>query len=380
MKLVEKILVPVQIENISNDQLDIAAAIAKRFNSSIIILCVLPLEAKSEKINKILESYVKEELKKIAAYIDIDKNKIHQLIEYGNSFEKIISISETENVNIIIHVNQHDDAGDGEKIDNLSEKLIRKSIKPAMIVKPGKNIPPKKILCPVDYSESSERALNNAIKIARVFNSKLYIINVFEPLQESFSTRLNIDYNKENKKRESENKEKFNQFLKNFNLSDLDHQVVSLSGKPDTVITDFARTNSIDIIFIGSTGKTYVQRLMLGSTTENVLRVLPASMIVTKAENLLELKIDSDITTLEKHFDQAIQLEKLGNYEEAVEQLKICLHINDLHVPVLNRLSKLYLKLGENKLSQNYEKKANEILRRLWDRKIELEIRRGLKI
>ena len=250
MKNKKKILVPVQIENISNDQLDIAAAIAKRFNSSIIILCVLPLEAKSEKINKILESYVKEELKKIAAYIDIDKNKIHQLIEYGNSFEKIISISETENVNIIIHVNQHDDAGDGEKIDNLSEKLIRKSIKPAMIVKPGKNIPPKKILCPVDYSESSERALNNAIKIARVFNSKLYIINVFEPLQESFSTRLNIDYNKENKKRESENKEKFNQFLKNFNLSDLDHQVVSLSGKPDTVITDFARTNSIDIIFI----------------------------------------------------------------------------------------------------------------------------------
>ncbi|MEZ5198321.1 MAG: universal stress protein [Bacteroidales bacterium] len=313
-------------------------------------------------------------------FLNYDENKIEQLVEYGDESDKIISISETKNVNLVIHTNQQNKNDNYSKVDNLSEKLIRKSLKPIMIVKSGTVIPPAKILCPVDYSESSERALFNAIKIARAFDSKLFIVNVFEPMQECFATRLKIDFNKENNKLEEENKEKYKRFIAKFNLAELDHEVISLTGNPDAVITEFAKVKSVDIIFIGSAGKSYMQRLLLGSTTENVLRLLPSSMIITKAENILELKIESDISTLEKHLDQAIQLEKLGNYEEAIEQLKICLHINDLHLPVLNRLSKLYLKLGENELAKNYEKKANEILRRLWDKKIEHDIRKGLKI
>jgi len=380
MKLVDKILVSVQIDNFSNVQLETAAAIAKKFNSNIILLCVLPLEAKSEKINKFLAPHVKAELNRMSEFLNYDENKIEQLVEYGNESDKIISTSEMKNVNLIIHANRQYKNDSYSKVDNLSEKLIRKSLKPIMIVKSGTIMPPAKILCPVDYSESSERALFNAIKIARVFDSKLYIVNVFEPIQESFTTRLNIDFDKENNKLEAKNKEKYKSFIAKFNLAELDHEIISLTGNPDEVITEFAKAKSVDIIFIGSAGKSYMQRLLMGSTTENVLRLLPSSMIITKAENILELKIESDISTLEKHLDQAIQLEKMGSYEEAIEQLKICLHINDLHLPVLNRLSKLYLKLGENELAKNYEKKANEILRRLWDKKIEHDIRKGLKI
>ncbi len=45
-------------------------------------------------------------------------------------------------------------------------------------------------------------------------------------------------------------------------------------------------------------------------------------MIVMKDENLIDLKIDSDISTLEKHLNQAIKLEETGFYQEAIEQLK----------------------------------------------------------
>lgn len=101
-------------------------------------------------------------------------------------------------------------------------------------------------------------------------------------------------------------------------------------------------------------------------------------MIVMKAENLLDLKIESDISTIEKHLDQAIKLEEAGYFYEAAEQLKTCLLINDLHLPVLKRLSNLYEKLGEKELAENYQDKFNEVLRRIWDKKIEFDIRRGL--
>lgn len=380
MKLLGKILVNVDLENVSYDHLKVAEKLAEKFNSKIILLCVLPKEANLDALKNYVKSYADEQLNRITEHLRYSKEKIVKRIEFGNVFEIIISVSEIENVNLIINHNKIENNVKSDiRIDGLSEKLVRKSIKPIMIVKSGTKLAPANILCPVDFSEASKRALNNAIKIARVFNSKLMIINVFEPLRESFSKRLEIDFDEENNRLKKENKQQLIEFLRNFNLIDVDYTVKSLTGKINEVIIDYALSNSVDIIFIGATGKNYVQRLLLGSVTENVLRKFPTSMIVMKAENLLDLKIESDISTIEKHFNQAIKLEEAGYYHEAAEQLKTCLLINDLHLPVLSRLSKLYEKLGDKEQSENFRNKFDEILKRLWDRKIESDIRNNLK-
>ena len=378
MKLVDKILVNVDLENISDNQLDVAEKIASKFNSRIILLCVLPKEAKLDSLKSYIKSFADDQLNRIVSRFSYSDERIEKRIEYGNAFGIIISLSELENVNLIINSNVESDPNTQNRIDVLSEKLVRKSGKPVMIVKPGANPIPEKILCPVDFSQSSERALNNAIKVARVFKSKLFIINVFEPLSENFSRRLNIDTKEENDKLEAENRKQYDDFLSKFNFIDVDYKVSSLSGNPNELISEFASLNSIDLIFIGAAGKNYVQRILLGSVTEKVLRNLPASMIIMKAENLLDLKIESDISSIEKHLDHAAKLEEAGYYHESIEQLKTCLLINDLHLPVLNRLSELYTKLGEKEQSEYYRNKFNEILRRLWDKQIEYEIRKGL--
>jgi len=381
MKLLEKILVNIDLENANKDHIKIAEKLAEKFNSEIILLCVLPKEANLETLRNYVKSYTEEQLDKISKQLSYSKEKISKRVEYGNAFEMIISVSEMENVNLIINANNVEYNSKSEiKVDVLSEKLVRKSVKPVMIVKSGTSLIPNNILCPVDFSESSKRALNNAIKIARVFNSKLFIINVFEPLRESFSKRFEIDFKEENEKLNKANQRQLDEFLSTFNLIDVDYHVKSFTGKINEGIVDFALSNSIDFVYIGATGKNYVQRLLIGSVTENVLRRLPSSMIVMKAENLLDLKIESDISTIEKHFDQATKLEEAGYYLEAIEQLKTCLLINDLHLPVINRLSKIYEKIGDIEQSKNFQTKFNEVLRRLWDKKIEFEIRTNYKL
>ncbi len=262
----------------------------------------------------------------------------------------------------------------------MAEKLIRKSQKPVWVVKEGGKALPEKILCSVDYSDASIRALNNAIKIARTFRTKLFVINVFEPMENSYSLRYEFDYQQENKKNESENAKRFNEFLNKFNFTDIDYQTHIFSGKPDKEIVRFADQNQVDLLFMGATGKTFLQRILLGSVTEKVIRKLPCPMVITKSENILNLKIDADISEIEKHLANAQKLEETGYYKEAIEQLKICLQINDLHLPALSALAKLYEKIGENELAEIYNKKIDEILKRLWNKKIELEIRKSLKL
>ena len=102
-------------------------------------------------------------------------------------------------------------------------------------------------------------------------------------------------------------------------------------------------------------------------------------MVITKTENILNLKIDKDISDLEKILSNAKHLEETGFYEDAIVQLNMALKINDLHLPAIYSLVRLFTKTNNLEQADSYNKKADEILRRLWNKKIELEIRKGLK-
>ena len=380
MKLLEKILVPVELNKPAEEQLEAAMHLAKKFHSRIILLHVLPEQAKLKAINPLIVQYSEKELDKIVEKFSQSDLSAERRIQYGNAFDQILTVSESEDVNLILMASQHDQGDGAFPVDILSEKLVRKSQKPVWLIQPGRKVVPEEIICPVDFSGASERALNNALKIARAFHSRLTILHVFEPLQERFSVRLNIDYAEENRKLEADTKKQLDRFVEKLNFTGVDYSIILLKGKPYEKIIEHARKHQPDLIFMGATGKSLLQRVLLGSVTESVIRELPSSIVITKSQNILNLKIDADISNLEKHLNQAKKLEELGYDMEAVEQLKTGLQINDLHIPTLSALIKLYDKLGEKDLSENYTRKLDEILRRLWDKKIELEIRKSYNL
>jgi universal stress protein E len=80
------------------------------------------------------------------------------------------------------------------------------------------------ILCPVDFSEPSRRALYNAILLARKFKSALSILTVYEPLV-YVSQRINIDLEEENATRLKRAKNEMKTFIKEFDLDGVDHKI-----------------------------------------------------------------------------------------------------------------------------------------------------------
>lgn len=380
MRLLEKILVPIISNDTSNSHLETAVNLANKFNSKLLLIQILPDDAKRPSIRNLMNKHLENVFSEIINKYDLTEIEIEKIILYGNMFDKIITTSEDENVNLILIPNDIEHANSKYNIDVLTEKLIRKSQKPVWVVKEGGLGFPQKIICTVDYSDASVRALNNAIKITSAFNASLHIVNVFEPIENKYSLRYEADYNLENQKNEQENETKFIDFLKSFNFTDINYQSHILKGMADKEIIRFIEQNQLNLLFMGATGKTFIQRIMLGSVTEKVIRELPCSLVITKSENILNLKIDADISEIEKHLENARKLEETGYYKEAIAQLKICLQINDLHLPTLSKLAKLYSKIGQDETAQMYHQKIDEILKRLWNKKIELEIRQSFKL
>jgi len=378
MKLLEKILVPLTLEENRNSHLETAVTLAKTFKSQLIIIHVLPEEAKHKSINQYVLKQVEKDLDDIEKNLHIEDGTTKRIIEYGNTFDRIINTAEDEDVNLILFSNFIEQQNGKYSMDVVAEKLVRKSIKPVWMVKEGEKAFPNAMLCTVDYSDASRRALNNAIKIARTFKKRLYILNVMKPIENNFSPRYVINFAKENEKAARENKILLEEFLAEFDFTDVDYEAKVEKGEPANEILSFVSRKNIDLLFMGATGKTFLQRVLLGSVTEKLIRELPCSMVISKSENILNLKIDSDISEIEKHLSNAKRLEASGYYEEAIHQLKLSIQKNDLHIPALNALASLHDKIGDAEIAETYRQKIDVILRRLWDKKIELEIRKQL--
>jgi len=335
MKLLEKILVPLDFNADYNKQIKVAGNIASHFNSEVLLLYVLPPEAEAGSVKSMLSEFVEKELDTIGAKFKKKGINYHKLIRFGNVFDRIISVSQENDVNLILACDGCPAEKGNYSISIVAEKLIRKSQKPVWLIKEGTKDIPKNILCPVDFSDASARALNNATKIARTFSSELFIINVFEPMQENFSNRLRIDYDKENERLEKENKQQFDSFLRTFNLAGIKHTIESIRGKPSDAIVEYARTKKTDLLFIGATGKSALMRLLLGSVTEKVVRELPCSIVTMKSEHMLNLRIDSDVESLEKHYSQAMKLKAGVLLQKIVGIVQDIIRCEPCAVPVL---------------------------------------------
>ena len=86
----------------------------------------------------------------------------------------------------------------------------------------------KHILCPVDFSRPSEQAIQRASAIARRFGSKLHFVHVYEP--------------------------------------------VFAVGFPAGSLVGYAAAHDIDLIVIGTHGRSGASRWLLGSVAEAVVR------------------------------------------------------------------------------------------------------------
>ena len=377
MKILKKILVATDFSKSSENTVKNAIEVAKLFESNIVLIHVLPDDIKNDKVKTMIRNAAETQLHAIIK--DIEEAGVEAekpLLKYGKHYDKIIQVANKMNVNLIMIGAGEKMKKDTFKLGTTAEKLVRRSDKPVLVVKKGsdlKNV--KSILCPVDFSEESKLALNNAINVARRFNAQLNILGVLELHSRGYKG-LKLKWNEIDEIGREDFKEEMDAFLENFNLIDVNWKSIIKTGDPAKKILRTIKNKNTDLLIMGSSGKSSFHRMIMGSVTEKVIREVPCTFFTLKTENVITLNIDARIRDIEEHLKDAKQLVKDGFYDEAIAEYNICLKLNDMHIPSLNGLSKVYEKLGDTKLAEEYKKIANEVIVRIWDDRIEREARK----
>ncbi|MEO1031385.1 MAG: universal stress protein [Bacteroidota bacterium] len=376
MTILQKILFAEDFAPSSHNLESFAIAFAKTFQSTLVPLHVLPDDIVNSKVKELLDDTAKIRLKATSDAVKAEGVNVETpIIKYGAAHDQIVLTASSVNANMILIGSGENKAKEKFKLGTTTERIIQNSEKPVLVVKEDDVFDIKTILCPVDFSDPSKRALNNAIILARRLGAKLNVLSVSEEQSSSwFSSKEDLE--KENAERFEQHKQEFDQFLEQFSFGDLNWSKIEKSGDAPQEILNAITINNVDLLIMGTAGRTGLNRLVVGSVTEKVIREVPCSFLTLKSQDVISLHLQTDIRDFETSFAAAEQLEKDGFLEEAIEQYKASLGINTMHVPAYSAIAKLFDKIGEPEKASLYRKSANEIKERIWYSKVEEEARK----
>jgi universal stress protein A len=134
------------------------------------------------------------------------------------------------------------------------------------------------ILCPVDFSDASRKAVRYAREFAVNMRASIVLLHVIDIPIESLVNNVQLDEELETSAFQELDA------LKNELLSE-GLQVESLVdiGIPSDVILDQAAKRDVNLIIMGSHGKKGMSRLILGSVAETVMRKAGCPVLIVKS-------------------------------------------------------------------------------------------------
>ncbi|MGC8602068.1 MAG: universal stress protein [Desulfomonilaceae bacterium] len=147
---------------------------------------------------------------------------------------------------------------------------------------------PKKILFCTDFSENSIPARNYAIGLAKAFNSSLAILHVVNSSRlgyPAFEAGVPFDIQSMLLNIEQSVNDAFSKFLSEFQGQLTEVTTTYKVGSPVAEIVRFAEENGVDLTVMGTHGWTGFNRLILGSTAENVIRIVNCPVLTVKSRD-----------------------------------------------------------------------------------------------
>jgi nucleotide-binding universal stress UspA family protein len=152
--------------------------------------------------------------------------------------------------------------------------LVRTSPAPVLVATAASR--PQRILVAVDLFGAAGPTLSMAARYADLFDAQVRVVHVVEPAKYPTVVPLSLDLTAFEERSRAE----FEQLVE-LELSRVppDNRVIR-RGRADEEIAEEVAAWRADLLVVGSHGRGWIDRLLIGSTTERLLNRLPTSLLV----------------------------------------------------------------------------------------------------
>lgn len=134
----------------------------------------------------------------------------------------------------------------------------------------------EKILVAVDGSVFSDAAVDQAISLGGICNSQIFVISVIDLYPEQIEVApVLVD------KMSAEVRQHIDKVKQKINEANIPCEtIVRMGGKPHEFIVREAKERAIDLIVMGTHGRTGIKRILMGSVAQSVIGHAPCPVLV----------------------------------------------------------------------------------------------------
>jgi nucleotide-binding universal stress UspA family protein len=135
-----------------------------------------------------------------------------------------------------------------------------------------------------DFSEASERALDEAVGLAQQFGAQIWIVHVIEPVhyvtgEEFAAADLYARLEEATERNAATSMEKLIARLANLGVK---AETLLLKGTPAEQIVNAAKERNADLIVIGTHGRTGLSKLFMGSVAGKVVSAAECPVLTVR--------------------------------------------------------------------------------------------------
>ncbi|MFQ5736119.1 MAG: universal stress protein [Thermodesulfobacteriota bacterium] len=277
--MIKKILVPVDGSENSKSALEYAIWMAKKFEAAIIGLNVIDMVALegpflhdlsgslgfepflnfSTKMREALEARGQSVLGDFSTVCASAKVACETSIAYGIVPNEICSKANVADIVVMGRRGMNVKFEHG-LLGSTTENVLRKSPKSVMIA-PEKYAQPKKPLLAYDGSANAGKAMHSAAEWAKVLGLPLTVVTASTTGEQDAYLKEAEDY------------------LKPYGIK---AKFVHLDGEPPVAIKKYYEDQGHDLIFMGTSHHSRLVEMVLGSTTEHLMRALPGPFFLER--------------------------------------------------------------------------------------------------
>ncbi len=137
----------------------------------------------------------------------------------------------------------------------------------------------RRILHPTDFSDCSRFAFRIAVDLAKAYGASVIALHAARPLSEEL-----VSFGEASAPQPSEYHRRLIEAEREATVGapDVPVERLVMDGEPAHVVAQVARDRQCDLIIIGWHGRSGLQRLLLGSTAEHILRLAPCPVLAVK--------------------------------------------------------------------------------------------------
>lgn len=292
---IKTIVCTTDFSDFSNRAVPFGVALAKEFGAKLYLCHVIDLssvamygEGFSDPL--MLESkitdYAHAHLNDLIGDTDIDWES---LTSVGHTADEIALIAKEKGADLVVSATHGRSGLKRLILGSVTERLMRTLPCPMYIVRSLARDPAapamaemklKSILVGCDFSADSDLAMQYGLSLAQEFQTKLHLVHVLEPsIYKDMLAHPSVKTDPDRKGLREELTRKLNDMVSEEAKQWCTPETVLLAGQPSDELTKYALVNEVDLIVLGVRGHSVMETLLVGSTTDRVVRQAPCPVL-----------------------------------------------------------------------------------------------------